>query len=466
MKLALLFAAAAVAAASIPSAADLQAQLNAAILQRKSEFVIPPGQYNFTTVSPYASFNVSGAVSLRLVATGVKLWFRCVGSKVPSAAVLCPGVNISNCDGLNVSGPLSIEYFNLPAEARHSPTSGNASFPNVQFNPGIPGITYHVLNSSDVISEDVTIHNSPYFVVTAFNGGGGHVFRRFHLPGNASHWNHGRDAFHFTDLRRGVTLEDSDGGFCGDDFFNSHNTVMLVLKQETPTSLLIINPHTDTRYGRNTIYGSNEVLETLRAGDQISFFSWTKDKYQVSALDGSPRVVLGVPEQVTDASVIADARVVAVSVQQNRSTVAFDPSDIWRVQFTSPVPSGVVQASLVNIDSISTTGTVIRNNTFSRSKYHLGRFKSNGGRIVNNTFLLTSSQLEVSPLMQFFEGSLPVVRDVIVADNTVVNESPRVTMPILCSPMTCGGTTGVPCIACPQDSPFTKNITVRGNNIP
>jgi hypothetical protein len=454
-----------VAATTIPdvpsrktwTATELQAQLNAAIMQRKNEFVVPPGRYNFTTVSPTASFNISGAASMRLVATDVAFLFSCIKSQAP---VLCPGVNIVNCDGLNVSG-LSIDYYNIP-QARHSHRFGSA------FNPGIPGITYNVLNSSDVISEDVTIHNAPYFVVTAFNGGGGHVFRRFHLPGNATHFNHGRDAFHFTDLRRGVTVEDSDGGYCGDDFFNSHNTIMLVLKQESPTSLLVINPHVVdmyTKYGKNTIYGANCVLETVRAGDQMSFFSFTNDTYVVKPLGNSPSAAKGTPQQVTDASVIADAHVLAQDVQHDHSTVNFDPTDIWRVQFASPVPAQVVRGSLINIDSISTPGTVIRNNTFIHSKYHFGRFKSNGGRIINNTFLLTSSQIEVSPLLQFFEGNLPVVRDVVIAGNTFVGESPKITMPILCSPMSCGGKSGVPCVACPQDSPFSKNITVFGNNI-
>jgi hypothetical protein len=452
-----------------PSASELQVQLNAAILQHKNEFIVPPGHYNFSAVSATANFNISEAVSMRLVATNATFWFNCVASKT---GALCPGVNISNCDGLHVSG-LSIDYYRIPGQTEHSESTPPSSYSyRLKFNPGTPAITYNILNSSNVTSEDITIYKAPYFVVTAFNGGGGHVFRRFHLPGNASHFNKGRDLFHFTDLRRGVTLEDSAGGFCGDDFFNSHNTVMVVLKQESPTSLLIINPHVldmYTKYGKNTIYGTNSVLENLHAGDELSFFAFTEKTWVVDPLGkgDSPYVVGGAPEKVTDESVIADAQVLAGFIQRNHSTVSFDASDIWRVQLTSSLPPTVAEAALVNLDSFSTPGTVIRNNTFIRSKYHLGRFKSNGGRIVNNTFLLTSSQLEMSPILEFFEGNLPVVRDVVVADNMVTNESPSITSPILCSPLTCGGKQwqDVPCVACPQDSPFSKNITVHGNNI-
>ena len=40
------------------------------------------------------------------------------------------------------------------------------------------------------------------------------------------------------------------------DFFNSHNTLMIVLRRESPTSLLLVNPHLqNVAYGRNTVYG-------------------------------------------------------------------------------------------------------------------------------------------------------------------------------------------------------------------
>ena len=54
-----------------------------------------------------------------------------------------------------------------------------------------------------------------------------------------------------SDERRGVTLEDSDGSSFGDDFFNSHNTIMVVLRQESPTTLLLINPHVQNVYHNN-----------------------------------------------------------------------------------------------------------------------------------------------------------------------------------------------------------------------
>ena len=194
-----------------------------------------------------------------------------------------------------------------------------------------------------MVSEDVAIYRAPFFSVTAFNGGGGHVFRRFYLPRDPATgptgrptdpWNHERDAFHFTDLRRGVLVEDCDASGFGDDFFNAHNTLMIVLRVESATSLLLVNPHLqNVAYGRNTVYGTNCVLENVRAGDEMSFFAYpdTQD-CEAAALGRGASVAAGSPERVDDAATLADAAGLARSMQANYSTIAFDASDVWRVR--------------------------------------------------------------------------------------------------------------------------------------
>lgn len=52
-------------------------------------------------------------------------------------------------------------------------------------------------------------------------------------------------------------------GFSGDDLFNMHTTLMVVLKCESTTSCLIVNPHLSDPSRRNTVYGSNSVMEML-----------------------------------------------------------------------------------------------------------------------------------------------------------------------------------------------------------
>jgi hypothetical protein len=94
-----------------------------------------------------------------------------------------------------------------------------------------------------------------------------------------------------------------------------------------------------------------------------------------------------------------------------------------------------------------------------------GRFKSSGGQIVDNTFEHASANLEISPLLQFFEGPLPVVRDVVVSGNTFIGEGND---PIHCSTM-CGrdlpGMNGTAlCPSC-EHSTFVANISIRDNRM-
>ena len=197
-------AAAGTSTTAVQSAAELQAQLDAAVRSHAATFTVLPGAYNFST----ENFNVSGAYDMRIAGAGATLWF----SKNA-------GMNISNSERLHISG-LSINYTDLP-----------------RTRSGIPAVTYNLLNCTEVISEDITIYKAPFFSVTAFNGGGGHVFRRFTLPNDTTvdpesgrpvdPWPHERDAFHFTDLRRGVVVEDSYASGFGDDFFVSTSSSIL-----------------------------------------------------------------------------------------------------------------------------------------------------------------------------------------------------------------------------------------------
>ena len=85
-----------------------------------------------------------------------------------------------------------------------------------------------------------------------------------------------RDALHFSDLRRGPTVVDSVVGHSGDDFFNVHNTLLLVLNCTSPTSCVVIEPHV-TCGGpdiNRPLYGCNSVMSTVRSGDHLSFFAW------------------------------------------------------------------------------------------------------------------------------------------------------------------------------------------------
>jgi hypothetical protein len=257
-------------------------------------------------------------------------------------------------------------------------------------------------------------------------------------------------------------------------------------------SLLIINPHLQNVrkakgalviQNKNTVYGTNCVLENLRTGDSMHFFGWPKagclsrnggpgkESAACSDEDFMPAplsescIVLGSPTMITDNATLSDAAALAANITANHSTTQFDASDIWRVMFSSALPATVVRGSLVNVDSFSTPGTVIRNNIFAHTKYNLGRFKSNGGVIANNTWLTGGSNLEISPLLTYFEGNLPLVRDVIVAGNTIIDTTSL--DPIHCSTMCGRALPAANSTVCPlcTNSAFAKNVSVIGNHL-
>ena len=219
------------------------------------------------------------------------------------------------------------------------------------------------------------------------------------------------------------------------------------------------------------------MLENLRNGDSVHFFgcprclssngpgnnaNCTSEDFVPKPL-GTEASIAGSPEEIVDEAVISEATELAINLTAEYSFTSFDASDIWRVKFSDPLPAAVDRAALVNIDSFSTPGTIIRNNIFGYTKYNLGRFKSRAGQIINNSFTHASANLEISPLLQFFEGPLPIVQDVVVSGNTFTGEGSD---PIHCSTM-CGrnlpGMNGTAlCPSC-DHSPFVTNISIHDN---
>jgi hypothetical protein len=198
--------------------------------------ILLDGVYNFSD----RSFGVAGADQLSLVGTGpqsTQLVFR----GAPFAGFTHPGVNFSSSRQSVLRGA-SIDYIPKPPgtmcdfRASRDPHCGMSG----------PGITLGFYNCSQMLAEDVTIHAAPYMGVTSLNGDGGHVLRRLrfekNVPGQV--FVAERDGLHESDVRVGLLLEDSDVGGLGDDFFNAHNTLLVVLRCEAGLSTcIVINPH-------------------------------------------------------------------------------------------------------------------------------------------------------------------------------------------------------------------------------
>ena len=144
----------------------------------------------------------------------------------PVSLIFSGRAGVSFVDATRVSiGNISIDYDPRPTKP-------------------LASITYALVNSSEVLTQDLTIRSAPYMAVTAFTGGGNHTFRRLQFaPPTPGALVSMRDAIHFSDVRIGPTIEDSSVGWCGDDFLNIKNTLPLLLGCDSDISCVIINPH-------------------------------------------------------------------------------------------------------------------------------------------------------------------------------------------------------------------------------
>ena len=269
-------------------AQELQEQVNAAIAQNKHNISVRGGEYDFGGVN----FNIHRAEGLKILAPDGTISLLFSGGA---------GVNISDTTDLYLEHWL-IDYQEgsnqrvLSAlESTNKIDDRYITEPKLNANIGI---TFNLWNSTRVTVQDLTIRHAPFMAVTAFNGGGAHVFHRMKFePKSVStpcivpgvpvlcHLVGKRDALHFSDQRVGPTITDSIIGYTGDDFFNIHTTLMIVISCET-TACLMVNPHL-RGVPRNTVYGSNSVMEMVVPGDSMSFYSWLDARFMNRRYGGS-----------------------------------------------------------------------------------------------------------------------------------------------------------------------------------
>eukprot|EP01051_Picozoa_sp_SAG22_P005058 SAG22_NODE_289_length_12942_cov_6.674531_8_plen_554_part_00 len=435
------------------TAAQLQRRVDAAIDNGAPSVDVPGGAYLFNS-SGGTDFLILGASKLEIRALApVTLWFA--GGA---------GVNITDSTDVQLVG----------SSGGGGPGAGRAGW-ILDYDPPATaqvkaGSTLNLLNCTRVLAEDVTIRAAPYMAVTAWNGGGAHVFRRLTfelLPFGPTQRNESRpkvglrDATHFSDQRVGPTIEDSIIGFTGDDFFNVHTTLMVVLRCETPKSCLVINPHLFVDIPRNTAYGTNSVMGTVLPGDKMSFFGWPQADMRASK-QGGPLSVAST-EEVTDPELLAEAATLVPELagdaaaaaaadsggglvgagsasrgasggwtQFTNKTVGWNAKELWRVHFESAVPAGVGRAGIITIDTISNAGAKIINTHFINTTCNLGRLKSSNALIQGCTFENARiPNLEITYLPQFFEGPV-TISNVTLADNLFLGDGPS---PIHCGPL-------------------------------
>jgi hypothetical protein len=363
-----------------------------------------------------------------------------------SSGALHPGINISS----SVDVTLRFAAIDYLPKARvlfcANPRAGCMK----GVGPSGPGITIHMLNSSQAVIEDVVVHAAPYMVVTSFNGEGGHTLRRLRFepnePGQALVAE--KDGIHESDVRRGITVEDSIIGFLNDDFFNVHSNLLVVYKCERRSCLVMV-PHVVPGEPQGFI----SLLQAARPGDTISFFPLipkgrqsdsNQETLEFPAVPNQTPVKKLKPlfakgatiqrlEKITDPVIQAQASAFAVAISNNHTnnlmhfagpSFAPDcfgpatcphPVDLWRVTFETALPSVVPNASLAGVNELGSAGARFVGNNFTHTTC-AARWKSSHSTIANNSFSYSSHSLTITYLQSWLEGPA-LISNVSIAGN-------------------------------------------------
>jgi hypothetical protein len=386
---------------------------------------------------------VHGNASVNEMLDGQRLWCgkkpgdRCdFGSFPCPSAEACQASCAGNktCLGATWTHPPGPACYMLSALDSTDPEQGFSSWSRVPVAhtatpshcppPSGPGITLHMFNSSDTVVEDLTIHAAPYMAITSFNGEGGHILRRVSFVPNeeGQMFVAERDGVHESDVRRGITLEDSTIGYLNDDFMNIHSTMLVVLRCNSSCCLLI-NPHVEGGSILDTTYAMNSLLESARVGDTMSFFPLlTKTTHRTKTLTPLvDKAVIKAVSRVTDPTVVGEASEFALALHNDAANgvMAFAGNghyvDVWSVTFGSALSGPIPNASLVSVNELGSAGARFINNSFTNTTCS-ARWKSSNAVIANNSWVNAGHNLEITYLQPWLEGP-PLISNVTLTGN-------------------------------------------------
>ena len=373
---------------------------------------------------------VHGNASVNEMLDGQRLWCgKKAGDKCGFGSFACPSAAAcqaacagnATCLGATWTHPPGPACFMLSALDYTDSERGFSSWSRVpvhstspQACPSAsgPGITLHMFNCSDTLVEDLTIHAAPYMAITSFNGDGGHVLRRVAFVPNEEGqlFVAERDGVHESDVRRGITLEDSTVGYLNDDFMNIHSTMLVVLRCDS-TRCLLINPHVEGGAVLDTTYAMNSVLQGARAGDTMSFFPLltTAAPKPSSLAPLVDRAVMQTIARERDAAVLQEAAEFAMALFNKKSNGVMHFAggghvvDVWSVDFAFALSATIPNASLVSVNELGSAGARFVNNSFTNTTCS-ARWKSSNAVIANNSWRNAGHNLEITYLQSWLEG--------------------------------------------------------------
>jgi len=218
------------------------------------------------------------------------------------------------------------------------------------------------------------------------------------------------DAFHSFSVAQGPLVENCEFAFMGDDFFNIHNRVFVVLPPfNSPKTLYILDVGDVLGLDFQPTYS----MPTVAEGDSLSFYAINSTNYIGEGVVVSK-------SRVEDPDVIANAtNVLAILNAQpyNAQILPFVPSmiQVWEVSFES-LPL-IQPYSLVQFNAQSGMGAIVRNNYFHDSYDNSMRLQASNTLVENNIFERASWGISVVFDQNWLEGSLGL-HNIAILNNT------------------------------------------------
>jgi hypothetical protein len=291
----------------------------------------------------------------------------------------------------------------LPVLATVSPRVNGFDY---QIPGGYVGGAWWVFNSSRVTTRAVTLLGSGNFAFSEWGGDGGHLYdgivlTRDEMKGHLLSSN--TDGFHSFAVGQGPTVTNASLSWMGDDVFNFHNRVGIVLSTETaPNGALsaVIIDVGDTPTPRLDPASPSRALAFARASDVL----------KISSPAGTPRG--GAPEGAftltlplswsANASTVAAARAAIAA----RPGVAVDPRGIgaWEAVFDAP-GTDVAVGDVVQFDRYAGMKGLVRDSVFTDAYDTCFRLQSRGALLINNTWARTGGGIEIGYDPQWLEGA-------------------------------------------------------------
>jgi len=308
--------------------------------------------------------------------------------------------------------------------------------------------SYMVLNSSKVVTENVTILGSGSFAVLEWSGAGNHKYQNILLTRKLipifHYLSSNMDAFHSFSVGVGPTVVNCEFAFMGDDFFNIHNRVFVVLAASNMSanktkSIYVL----DVGDILGLDYQPAYTMPVVKQGDTFDFYTLDSNKFIGGATVSSTSRVID-PTIINNATQILN---IINAPPYNAQILPFEASmaQVWEVSFAS-TPFTIPPYSLIQFNAQSGQGAVVQNNYFHDSYDNSMRLQASFTLIESNIFERASAGISVVFDQFWLEGSLGL-HNISIVNNTFKSVQ--------------GCTSTNSCVT--SIGPDIKNLIIKGN---